>query len=346
MDPILAKQIISVLGGIATLLSSMVANPGIYTLRQKQQISNAADVLFGTITTTSGFNFPTSTPTFNDGDVINAGDFNNLFSWVGTRTSTNTDSLAYKLISPTSTNPGHKHTTASVSGTIAIAQGGTNTSTVATGTVVSNGVTFSSENPLSIGKGGTATATYTYGVVVGSSTNPFTTIAPGTLDNVLTSNGSAWVSSAQTNKSQLFASNTAQTAVSVAANQKKNVATSSLVSAMGVNDVLTVFFKVTTPNIQSGDAWELQCNGVSVVSTTLNTSGQIWGRYVFFNRNSTSSQFYMAETDDQNAYNPNSGTLSANFGTNFTCNVLAAKVSAGSTDDFTQQVFTAIVNKP
>lgn len=50
--------------------------------------------------------------------------------------------------------------------------------------------------PIGVSSGGTATSSFNYGVVTASGTQPFNTIAPGTSGNILTSNGSAWVSAA------------------------------------------------------------------------------------------------------------------------------------------------------
>jgi hypothetical protein len=75
------------------------------------------------------------------------------------------DSLYHALSDTTSTDPGHKHSTSTITGTFGVAAGGTGTST------------------------------YVYGVPIASGTQPFSTIAPGTANNVLQSNGTAWISS-------------------------------------------------------------------------------------------------------------------------------------------------------
>ena len=64
----------------------------------------------GTSTTTSDFSYPTSTHTFVDDDIVNAGDLNEIIRWLGIRTATDTDSISYKLISTSSGDPGHYHT--------------------------------------------------------------------------------------------------------------------------------------------------------------------------------------------------------------------------------------------
>ncbi len=68
--------------------------------------------------------------------------------------------------------------------------------TNASGTNFSASGYITAGTPIGVNSGGTGASTYTNGVVVASSTNSFTTIAPGANGNVLTSNGSVWQSSA------------------------------------------------------------------------------------------------------------------------------------------------------
>jgi hypothetical protein len=54
-------------------------------------------------------------------------------------------------------------------------------------------------NPLDVNEGGTGLANLTYGsVMVGNNTGTVTLVAPGTSGNVLTSNGTSWISQAST----------------------------------------------------------------------------------------------------------------------------------------------------
>ena len=69
----------------------------------------------------------------------------------------------------------------------------------------SNGVTFTNATvssltaPLTVAQGGTNRANLTFGsVLVGNNTGTVTLVAPGTANNVLTSNGTHWVSQAPT----------------------------------------------------------------------------------------------------------------------------------------------------
>lgn len=85
----------------------------------------------GTITTTSGFNYPTATTTYNDGDIVNAGDFNSLFNYVGTKNSTDTTSVSYKAENPNVANAtGSLSVMANTTGQVPVNKGGTGTNTI------------------------------------------------------------------------------------------------------------------------------------------------------------------------------------------------------------------------
>ena len=88
--------------------------------------------------------FPTSTNSFAEGDVIEEEDWNCLEGWVGVRSSTTTDSLSYKLTNSASADPGHTHTTSTVTGVWPFSQGGNATSTTPANNVawVSNGTNW------------------------------------------------------------------------------------------------------------------------------------------------------------------------------------------------------------
>ena len=184
-------------GAIRTL-DEKLTERGFIEENRKSDFSSAHDYL-GAVTQTSGFGFPTTTYEFSDNDIINSEDFNLILRWIGTRNSTSGDSLAYYLRSSTSTNPGHLHTTSAVSGTIAVAQGGTGTSTLpANAFVIGNGTSSVSSlaatqsgqlpiasgttwvaNPLTAGAGVTITtstgaitiASTAGGIIAASSTN-------------------------------------------------------------------------------------------------------------------------------------------------------------------------------
>ncbi len=128
--------------------------------------------------------FPTSLNNFQDGDVINSGDWNAIENTIGVTGSNATSSLTYKLTNASSTSPGHKH-----SG-----------SDIATGTV-------------SVSNGGTGTSTLTANsLLVGNGTSSVSFIPPGTSGYILTSNGSSWSSSPIPTSTTQFAINSTFTA--------------------------------------------------------------------------------------------------------------------------------------
>jgi hypothetical protein len=68
-------------------------------------------------------------------------------------------------------------------------------STLQVGNLTISNVTLT--NPLDVAEGGTGLANLTYGsVMVGNNTGTVTLVAPGTANNVLTSNGTHWISQA------------------------------------------------------------------------------------------------------------------------------------------------------
>ena len=60
--------------------------------------------------------FPTSTSNWTENDVIEEEWANEVERWIGTRIPSDIDSLSVKLIAATSTDPGHKHTTSTITG--------------------------------------------------------------------------------------------------------------------------------------------------------------------------------------------------------------------------------------
>lgn len=173
MNELIIKQLIAAIASLSILLTNVSAK-----LEQRGFVlerTPLSDSLILGAASGSG-NFPTSSlNNFQDGDTINAADWNAIENKLGVNNSQVTTSLDWILKASTSTDPGHKHTTGTITG-------------------------IGYVRPIS--EGGTNTSTFTYGVVIASSTNDFTTIAPGIVGNVLKSNGSGWISSstsAQTN---------------------------------------------------------------------------------------------------------------------------------------------------
>ena len=114
--------------------------------------------------------FPTSSRNnFQDNDIINAGDWNALERKIGIDNSTDTTSLDYKLRHASSIDPGHIHELAdSASGTLPVENGGTELTTL----TLNN-------------------------VILGNGTSAVQFVAPGTNGNILTSNGTTWISQEQ-----------------------------------------------------------------------------------------------------------------------------------------------------
>lgn len=256
MSPIIAKQLIAVLSSLVLVLQSAVAHPGILKLQERQQIRASTDQLFGAITTTTGFNFPTSTYSFNDGDVINAGDFNNILSWIGTRNSTDTTSLSYAAFNPNlSSSTGSLSTLASTTGQLPVTKGGT-----ATSSLILNDV------------------------ILGNGTSSPQFIAPGANGNVLTSDGTTWSSQVPLliNSKLVDASNTAVSSFSSAATSTMfsiTVNSSSIQTAskyQGIK-VQSYFDSIGTNSAAANDALFLTgtINGQEFTSSTLELGSDV-----------------------------------------------------------------------
>ncbi len=125
--------------------------------------------------------FPTSTNNFSDGDIINSSDWNAIEEWLGIRNATNTDSISFKLIATSSTDPGHVHTSTAVSGTIAVAKGGTATTTFIRGLVIASGTdAFGTLAPIATGQLVMASGTQSvFGNLVAGSNITITTSTVG-----------------------------------------------------------------------------------------------------------------------------------------------------------------------
>ena len=104
------KQLLASLVALVLALQGYMANPPPARFSPKP-IPN--ELILGTATGSGSF--PTSTlNNFQDGDVINSGDWNALERKIGIDNSTDTTSLDYKLRNVSSSDPGHKHTTSSI----------------------------------------------------------------------------------------------------------------------------------------------------------------------------------------------------------------------------------------
>ena len=120
-NEIINKKIVRERTLIKEKLSSMVSRFGSSRLRQDGILGGAYTPVF-----------PTSTSNWTENDIIEEEWANALESWIGTETPSNIRSLSFKLMSPTSTDPGHKHTTSTIidiNYVKPISEGGTGTST-------------------------------------------------------------------------------------------------------------------------------------------------------------------------------------------------------------------------
>jgi hypothetical protein len=81
-------------------------------------------------------------------------------------------------------------------GTLTVPRGGTGATTL-TGVVKGNGTSAMTAGTVTVAEGGTGATTLTANaVLVGNGTSAVASVAPGTLGNILTSNGTAWTSAA------------------------------------------------------------------------------------------------------------------------------------------------------
>ncbi len=86
------------LAAIASLIISIANHSGVAVPQGIYQLSRTGvSDLLGGATVTNGFNYPSSTYTFNDGDTINAGDFDNILTWIGIQNASDTYSISGRL---------------------------------------------------------------------------------------------------------------------------------------------------------------------------------------------------------------------------------------------------------
>ena len=122
------KQLLASLTALVLALQGYMANPPPTKFSPKPV---SEELILGAATGSGSF--PTSTlNNFQDGDTINSADWNSLERKIGIDNSTDTTSLDYKLRSASSSDPGHKHTTSSVTGY------GTFTNATATNATITN----------------------------------------------------------------------------------------------------------------------------------------------------------------------------------------------------------------
>ena len=131
-------------------------------------------------------NFPGQLNSFAEGDVIEEEDWDRLERAIGTTTlnvaaGNTTTSLNYRLNNASSSNPGHVHTTSTVTGLT---------------TQVWN-----------IGQGGTATTTFILGLVTASGTDAFGSLAPTSNGQIPIASGTQFVANTLTAGSNITVTN-------------------------------------------------------------------------------------------------------------------------------------------
>jgi hypothetical protein len=125
--------------------------------------------------------------------TINGGTANALTLTNSTYVSLTSNAAVLTNVSITSGNINAVSSNASTFSNVTI-NGGT-----ANGVTLTNATVSSLTAPLTVAQGGTNRANLTFGsVLVGNNTGTVTLVAPGTANNVLTSNGTHWVSQAPT----------------------------------------------------------------------------------------------------------------------------------------------------
>ena len=148
-----------------------------------------------------------------------------------------------------------------------------------------------------------------------------------------------------------YPSSTSGTGISVSNNNTETgIATSTVISGMGVNDVLiTSFYVQMSVAPQANEGFKFYCNGTRIVSSSPSTATVVlYIESKMFNRNSTSSQMYLSYRDLGAGY-PNTtfnSAFSINLGSDFTCNATYQIPVANTAKTFTKQVFSSYVITP
>jgi len=194
---------------------------------------------------------------------------------------------------------------AAVSGSLAVANGGTGGTTQATART-GLGAAASGANSditslsglttaLSVAQGGTgATSLSSGGVVLGAGTSAVTTVAPGTSGNVLTSNGTTWTSTAPAGNAPFLGG------TSGSSPQGEVAGTAINVTGLGYNNILWITGNTSavtitaTPSITNGTATgqQLTLIGYSATNTvTLQDTASLSGSTLHLNGNWVAGQY-------------------------------------------------------
>ena len=290
-------------------------------LEEKIEVLQEGDIGFG-VATGSG-SFPSSTNNFQDGDVINAGDWNQLEYAIGTTTlgvssSSRTNSLYYLVSNASSSDPGHKHTTSTITG-----------------------ITYTKQ----VSEGGTATTTFNKGIVMASGTDAFTSLQTNGNGSIPIASGTSWTAgqliagtnvtlTTSTGSITIAAASNVSTAFSHTQRAIGNstpyvvIATSSDFGAIGANDAFDILIKFTTAGGTVN--YNLKVNGTVLASTSLTSNRNPLIYLRVGNVNATGSQAivgYRAEVDDD--FTLVNDTATANLSTT---SIFTFSASAANTD--------------
>src|SRR3990167_6801056 len=132
----MTQQLIALLTTLSMVLSGLSAQLVNFQKRLASVENGGGDFVLGAVV--SNPNFPsTGFNHFEEGEVVEEEDWNQIEYFLGTSSlaitsSTATSTINYRLNNSGTVDPGHLHTSSAVSSTISIAKGGTGTSTVPT----------------------------------------------------------------------------------------------------------------------------------------------------------------------------------------------------------------------
>lgn len=269
------------------------------------------DGVFGTASG-SGL-YPTSTNNFQDGDIINAGDWNAIEDYLGTRNSSTSTTISYKANNPNiASSTGSLSSLSGTTGQIPINKGGTATSTAP------------SDGQLLIGSGGL------YKIA---------NLTAGTNIGIANSSGTITISNTFTNQLPITTS-------SMIAGVSVNSASTTTgfltgIPTLGISDFATLFTAENSDAFSGSNFEEMSINGTRICYDGTNTQSHLSFEARVYPLNSTSSQMIVC-----NAYRNGSAMVNpiityTSFNTSQTMTAsTTVSVNAGTTTNFrTKMIF-------
>ncbi len=190
-------------------------------------------------------NFPTSFNNFQDNDIIQALDWSKIEWTIGTTTeptggfssSTATSTLWYKLVNPASSNPGHIHTTSTITD-----------------------ITYLKK----VSEGGTATTTFARGLVMASGTDAFTSLQTNGNGSIPIASGTTWVANVLTEGQNITITTTSPGRITIASPNVSGIKLSQDTADLTVANS-TALFTIATSTIAA-----------NVLGTTNGVSGKVF----------------------------------------------------------------------